>query len=268
MRRNGLFWGLLIVLVGVVLLLSNLGLIPASINIWSILWPVVLILLGLWFLVGPVLFKRELEVSNASEPLGAAQSAKIKLEYGAGKLHLAPLGTPGLLFSGSFAGGVKVERQELGGGAVKLKLRPDFDFSFQVPGMYGQKDGLSWNLGLTAEIPMELEIEMGACEADIDLSGLRLSKLELSTGASSTRLTLPQNAGRTTAKVECGMASVVITVPQGVGLRAKYSGGLANLKAGARFVRNGDYYETSDYATAVNTIDLEVEVGMGSVELI
>ena len=267
MRRNGMLWGFLIVLIGLVLLLDNLGIIPASVNVWAILWPMVLILLGLWFLLAPAIFKPDLTVSSASEPLGAANSAKIKLEYGAGKMHVYPLGTPGQLFSGSFAGGVKVERHELPGGQVELKLRPDFDV-VMMPGLSGPRDGLAWNLGLTAEIPMELKIEMGACEANLDLSGLRLSRLEVSTGASSTHLTLPQNAGFTRVEVECGMAEVVITAPQGVGVRAKYSGGLSNLKAGARFVHSGDYYETADYATAANKIDLDVQIGMGSVELI
>jgi hypothetical protein len=265
MRRNGVFWGILIVLVGIVLLLQNLGFIPARVNVWAILWPAVLILLGLWFLLAPTVFKRDLKVSTASEPLGSAARAVVKVQYGAGKLRLVPLGTPGQLFSGSFAGGVRVERQDQPGGVVKLKLSPDIDWSM-MPGT-SHKQGLTWDLGLTAEIPMELEIEMGACEADLDLSGLRLSKLSVSTDASSTRLTLPQNAGFTSAKVEGGMASVIITVPQGVGLRAKYSGGLASLKVGPRFVRSGDTCENAEYATAANKIELEAEVGMGSIEL-
>ncbi|MDP3986220.1 MAG: DUF5668 domain-containing protein [Candidatus Veblenbacteria bacterium] len=43
-----MFWGTALVIIGLVALLKNLGLIPA--NTWDIVWPVLLIALGISFL--------------------------------------------------------------------------------------------------------------------------------------------------------------------------------------------------------------------------
>lgn len=48
MRRNGLFWGSITLLLGVLLLLGSLGVLPVQIRT---LWPVVLIIAGAWFVV-------------------------------------------------------------------------------------------------------------------------------------------------------------------------------------------------------------------------
>ncbi|SRR5579884_2485353 len=45
--RRGLWWPLALIVLGVVLLLRNLGYVPASLDQW---WPVILIALGLWVL--------------------------------------------------------------------------------------------------------------------------------------------------------------------------------------------------------------------------
>lgn len=44
-RRNGLFWGSILILAGVLLLLNNLGYLG---GFWRFFWPLLLILLGLW----------------------------------------------------------------------------------------------------------------------------------------------------------------------------------------------------------------------------
>lgn len=44
-----LFFGLLLVILGVLLLLANLGLLPFS---WNLAWPLALAALGLWWMAG------------------------------------------------------------------------------------------------------------------------------------------------------------------------------------------------------------------------
>ncbi|MFQ6032672.1 MAG: toast rack family protein, partial [Candidatus Zixiibacteriota bacterium] len=45
-----------------------------------------------------------------------------------------------------------------------------------------------WHLGFTDEIPIELEMDIGACEAEFDFTGLKISKLNLDLGASSSEM--------------------------------------------------------------------------------
>lgn len=70
MRSQGqLVAGVLIILLGVVILLSNVF----NINLWGICWPSALILLGLWLLVRPRLVEQGTGVSLV--PIGAVDRA-------------------------------------------------------------------------------------------------------------------------------------------------------------------------------------------------
>ena len=64
-----------------------------------------------------------------------------------------------------------------------------------------------------------LEFNTGAGEARLDLTDLRVTNLRLQTGASSTDVTMPANAGHTKAKIDAGAASITIRIPSGVAAR-------------------------------------------------
>lgn len=52
----------------------------------------------------------------------------------------------------------------------------------------GDHDGREWTLKFTDAIPIDFKIELGAGEADIDLSGLQVQNLSISSGASAAEL--------------------------------------------------------------------------------
>src|SRR5690606_11220165 len=59
------------------------------------------------------------------------------------------------------------------------------------------RDGGSMELVLGRGVPMDLDLEFGAVQADVDLGGLALRGLELSTGASEARIDVSEpNPGR------------------------------------------------------------------------
>ena len=43
MRRDSIFWGVLLVLLGGLFLMDNLGYLPAGVNVWALFWPFLLI---------------------------------------------------------------------------------------------------------------------------------------------------------------------------------------------------------------------------------
>ncbi len=53
MRRPAVFWGTVLVLVGLVLFLDNLG-VFGDLSVWRLIWPLLLIAVGVWVLVGTV----------------------------------------------------------------------------------------------------------------------------------------------------------------------------------------------------------------------
>jgi len=261
MRKNQFFWGLVAIAAGVILLMQTMGILTAA--FWPIFWAVMLILLGVWFLVGPRFARPSASEEKLSIPLGSEVDAEITLEHGAGRLEVHALELTGSLLEGSFAGGVE-HRQSVEGGTVHLQLQPRRD-AYIVPPFDGV-NRLDWNLGLAREIPMKLLLKTGASENNLELADLHIGHLKIETGASSTRVTLPAHAGFTRAEIISGAASMEITIPVGVSASITVESGLSSLQIDPqRFPQSGNMYRSPDYDSAGNRVELIIKSGVGSV---
>ncbi|MEA2008002.1 MAG: DUF5668 domain-containing protein [Chloroflexota bacterium] len=263
MRRNNYFWAVFLILGGSLLLLSNLGII--TINVWGLLWPLFLILIGAWFLLGSFLGYPSAEVEEAAIPLEGATQAKIRVSHGAGRLHLDDSAGVGELASGTFGGGLR-HRAKQDGNSLDVKMSParhGEGFLAWMP-----NHALNWDFGLSKEIPLELVFETGAGEAHLDLTNLLVTDFSLQTGASSNTVLMPANAGYTRAKIDAGAAAVTVHIPPGVAARIHTDSGLAAINIDQnRFPRQGKVYQSPDYETAINKIELDIDTGVSSVSV-
>ena len=81
--------------------------------------------------------------------------------------------------------------------------------------------------------------------------------VELHTGASDTQVRLPRAAGATNVRAESGAASLTIEVPPGVAARIHGTMVIGSSQVDqARFPRTADGYESPDYTTAANRVDI------------
>jgi len=244
---------------GVVLLLSttgNLG--PSAGDVIAQWWPWALVALGVWFVVGAIAPVGRGLTETLDLPLGGAPDASVRIGFGGGTLttHAA---AGGRLIDGSFVGGV-THRQT---GPNRLELSQDTTYG--LPWIDRRSE---WDVGLTAEVLLDLRIDAGASRALLDLGALRVRSLELHTGASDTRVLLPRAAGATVVRAEAGAASLTFEVPPGVAARIRSRVALGSTQVDlARFPRTVDGYESTDYATAQNHVDIDVQGGVGSVRV-
>jgi hypothetical protein len=265
MRRSSLFWGIVLVLIGGILLLDNLGFFARfNISVWALIWPLFLIALGVWILAGSF-FRGSSEMEHAVVRLEGASRARVRVQHGAGRLVFGAGGSPDALLEGDFGGGVVVDPRR-SGDTLEATLKTATQL---FPFMWAPGTGLNWNVSLNRDIPLELKLEVGACETRLDLSDLKVTDLRVESGASSTEVTLPANAGATRARFQTGAASVRIQVPPGVAAHIRTSGALSSTRIDeARFPRLGEAYQSPDYGTAANRADIEIEMGVGSVEVL
>ena len=150
--------------------------------------------------------------------------------------------------------------------ADRLEVRVSGDAGF-VPFAWDRR-GLDWDLRLTNEVPLSLELETGASQSTVDLSNLRATSVKLKTGASSTNLTLPA-VGMVAAEIQCGAAEVTVRVPQGVAARIRSKSGLAEISVDtARFPRVDGGYESPNFGASENRVDLSIEAGVGKVSIL
>jgi hypothetical protein len=256
MRRGPIVWPLILIVFGVLFLLDNFRVI--NFDVWQFIatwWPLILIAIGLEILFSGLLYRRA-DVQTLALDLGSATRADVKIDFGAGKLSIGA-SAPGKLVDGTFAGGVRYDASPDG----RVRLRAD---SQQWWFWNWNWRGFDWRVGLTREAPLSLRVDSGAADSYFDLTDLKVTELELHTGASSTTVRLPKAAGKSNVRVEAGAASVKLFVPDGVAARIRTSMTLGSNDIAPRFQRAGNEYVSPDYDSAANKIDIRFEGGVGS----
>jgi hypothetical protein len=252
----GLAWPTTVLLVGILLLLSTTGQIgigPGALaERW---WPAAVVLLGVWLLVAAMLPEAG-SADQISLPLAGVTEASVSIRFGGGELTVER-GSAGMLLSGEFPGGV-VRRT---GSPGRVELEPQ-----SMSRWPWGPDWPKWRVGVSGEVPLDLRIEGGASRTLLDLRDLHLAALNLRTGASETRVLLPRAAGSTVVSAEGGAAALIFEVPSGVAarIRSKMALGSTNVDAGL-FPRSGDGWESPDFGSAANRVEIDVRGGVGSV---
>jgi hypothetical protein len=261
-RFGGVTIPLLLIALGVVLLLQNYGVLPPT--FWSNaarLWPVVLIALGAELFIGGRVGRlaqvltivavllvgvgvmaafsvfgqiaagpRETRVLDTK--LDGATRSSVRLDLGAGRVELGALAKSDGRVASTQLDGPSGAFSELryrvrdGAGDLRLDLH---DHRMHWMPFAPDAAPIGVSMQLTPELPLTLDVEMGASDARLDLSGLKVSQLDLRTGASRTWLRLPEAAGTTTGRVRSGAAALTIEVPPGVAAQVRYEGGISNL---------------------------------------
>lgn len=262
MRRDYLFWGAVLILLGGLMFLNSANIrLPMGINPINLFWPSVLVLLGLWIILGSS-FRGTAAMEQASIDLQGASQASLKLSHGAGRFTLGSGAPSGQLLSGTFAGGIK-QTAVRSGDSLDARLEAP---STAFPNLFSGRYGLEWNISLNRDIPLSLKLETGASQSDLNLRDLKVTELKINTGASKTDVTLPANAGITTVRVELGAASLDMVVPEGVAGRIRAEQGVSSIEIDkARFPYMNGVYESVDYSSAQNKVDILIQAGAGRV---
>ncbi len=265
MARHNLFWGFFLIVMGGLFLADNLGYIRFQI---SLLWPIFLVFLGLYILIGRNFAPSwNSSAEEMSVPLDGAKQAHVRIEHGAGRLRISGKASAQELLSGKFDH-VDLNSKRSGDDLkVHLKSRWGDNMIWAFPWNWGSYRH-EWDFALNADVPIALDIDSGASESVLDLRELKIKELDLDTGASSTVVILPEKAGFTKVDISSGAASHEITVPNNVAADIRVESGLSGIDIDEkRFPRAGKHYTSSDYASAANKVEINVETGVSSVTI-
>jgi hypothetical protein len=262
MNRATFGWGAALLLLGLLMLADSAGFrLPGGARPLSFFWPILLILLGAWMILG-VLRRGSLQNEQAFIDLQGASRAAVRISHGAGELYLKGGAGPGRLAEGTFTGGLE-HSSGLSQGTLDVRMSPPTQ-SFMVFPRFDRHD---WDVRLNSEIPMSLYLQMGANKSDIDLRNIKISSLHVETGASQTEVTLPAR-GRLRADFSMGAASLAILIPEGMAARIRISQGVSSVNVNeARFPRSGDHYQSRDYETAENSAEIKIEAGAAEIKI-
>jgi hypothetical protein len=125
-----------------------------------------------------------------------------------------------------------------------------------------------WEMRLDASTPISLSISMGAGKGDLDLRGLALTGFQLDTGAGEALVDMRGGWSRSfDTTINAGTGKVTVLLPDQVGTRLE-----VNKAIGAIYLsgleKGQDFYTNAAYGTTDVTLDMEINVAVGEVDLV
>ena len=93
--------------------------------------------------------------------------------------------------------------------------------------------------------------------------------MDLHAGASEARVRLPRNAGLSRVTANAGAASLTFEVPTGVAARIRTRMALGSAQIDqTRFPPTVGGYESPDFASATDRVEIDVRGGVGSLRIV
>jgi len=265
-----LFWPLVLIGAGALLLLSNLGYIPWS--SWSLvwrLWPVLIIALGVEVMVGrrtmagalfsglmmvviiggavflilfaqriPILSEMakpaEWRISEVEHALDDVEQAHVYIDWNSPPGHLSALEDSSSLIEARVAHSGELVFDVKGSGNradVRLEQRNIGPVPSWRP--FSSEEN-RWDVYLSPRVLLDLDLNSGSGRCEFDLSDLQLEKLFLKSGSGAVDLMLPGERSLK-ATIDSGSGAVKITIPQGVGVHVELDSGSGAFRPDGRF---------------------------------
>lgn len=124
-----------------------------------------------------------------------------------------------------------------------------------------------WKLKFSNEVPLELEVDVGAGRGDLNLSKIDLTRMQLNVGAGQANVDLTgERAKDLEAQIHGGVGEAIVRLPKSVGVVATVHGGLGSIDVHG-LKAEGDEYVNAAYGKSPNTLRLTVEGGIGHIKL-
>ena len=291
-RYRSFFWPAVLILIGVIALLANTGQIPAE-RLYNLvlLWPLVLVVLGLELIVrrsmhgvagdiaaaliivlaigGAAAYVAAAPNPSAAQSLdstadlGSISTATVEIDAGAAEITVA--GTSDLgssLYSAHIDyTGVKPEvslDRSTGKLIINQPNRTFLDFQ--------NNRRFVLDLRLNPSIPWAITQNSGAATDTYNLQAVHLEGLTLNTGASRDEISLGQPSGEVPVRISGGSLTVRVHRPQGVATSVDVNGGAISLDADGHAYRGFGHVGVGA-ATAGAGYKVEVNGGACNVAL-
>lgn len=208
---------------------------------------------------------RDIITETRTVALEGADRAEVALKMGAGELQVRAADQDALL-EASFEFNRERNRPEVDysvfGGKGRLQVRH--------PRRRGISIGTTrnaWDLRLSRAVPLELDIDLGAGRNELDLRGLKIERLTIDMGVGEVLLDLQGPHERSfDVRIDGGIGSAKVRLPAEVGVKVRVDGGLGSVDARG-LTKTGGAYVNEAYGRSPVTIEVDVDAGIGSLEL-
>lgn len=306
MKTGKLIWGLILIFVGLILLLSNFGVIHFYWGVIWRFWPVIFVLIGI-----NILFSQRNPLWGTILAILVTIFSLIFIAYRGTHVHKHShhwwwgemedekdsYFYPNSSFSEPYILGTNKAELNINGGATSYRLSDTTSnlFDADIKQNYGSytlekmtrgsteilrfrmRDGkVKWDIDTTNEASLRLNtrpswtmnVEIGAGKTDFDLSKFKVEKLTLKGGVAVFHVKLGLSQPFSAIHVEAGVAKVVIQVPIASSCRIQLDSGLSSRNfEGFTKQKDGTYLSDNYAGLASHRVDIHLAGGLSTFEV-
>jgi hypothetical protein len=125
-----------------------------------------------------------------------------------------------------------------------------------------------WDLRLSDLVPLDVHVNFGAGQAQLDLGSLDLRSVEVDMGVGQLQMDLRGNPKHDyNVRVSGGVGEATVRLPANVGLDARASGGIGDISVRGLHKEGGHWVNDAYNAPGVK-IHVDVQGGIGSIKLL
>jgi hypothetical protein len=272
--------------IGIILLLENLGYVEW--DFWQIfrLWPVLLIVWGLEILLQGRLLGRVLTalivligiiggiwfMTSSSElrtatsivyPREDTSSFVLSLQPKVGSVSVGALTDSSSLIEGdiSVPKGIRLVEDFSSGNRSRLRLDTLPSSRRWWPGQHE-----SWDLNLDSDTLLDITVDQGIGDIDLDLSELNVNKANTDFAIASTKIFLP-SSGNYDLHIDGGIGSIILAVPYDMAVHIEVDGGIITRSFPPGFRQTDHVWISPEYDESENKANITVSLGIGTLHV-
>lgn len=303
MKHQNVFWGIFLIVIGTLFLLSRLDIFEFEWRLLAKLWPILIILWGVSILPVKAFLKVSLAllVGGLGVFMYAKQADKIVhkpviYDYRYDDDETDKDSVVSQTFSYEYNAGNTNAVLELDAAAGVYRLNETTDdliyaekqgskmaFDFRVEELdgdsrviisqrdtklkFGNNKTTRFDIMLNANPLWSFDLDVGAADLDFDLSPFQVSKIELNGGAAAINLRIGEQQPPTHIKIAAAASAIVIKIPATAACRIVSSTVLSS-KSFKDFekLENGNY-ETPDFAVGSQQIFIDIDAAVSSFQV-
>ncbi|QHE50642.1 toast rack family protein [Pontibacillus sp. HMF3514] len=206
-----------------------------------------------------LVFSEEVMEEEIKIEAGQAEELKVDLDMGAGKLIVQ--GGAEDWLNGKFRYSDKKLDPDVSYNQDQGQIRID---QSNVNFNYGKDTKNEWDLQLTNDTPIELNVNTGASKTELNLEGINLNHLNIDSGVGKLTVDLSGDWEESfDVNVESGVGKTTFILPSDQGVKIKSDSGIGTTSFEG-FISKGDgIYVNEAYEKSDVTIEINADVGVG-----
>lgn len=174
-----------------------------------------------------ILDEKSLKTFRFTAPTDNAISANVELELSVGESLIYPLDAAAgvlldadLTYLGSLSFGVSGDVERM----VFLRQSTPLTIGWANPVHWTTRP--RWKIGLSRDVPLDLRVQGGVGDADVNLSRAKLQSLRVEGNIGGMNITLPSSGDSFATDIRGGAGAIALNVPKGAASTVNVQGGV------------------------------------------